>query len=216
MTHEANIFHKRNQRACVRTSRGIPISLWRKCVHFVTAFAIWRLWKFFSNDSGAYWRFWLLSIIKLHFPSDAREAVLLLSQPESEWNGCWQFHRVRKSSCGTRVMPCTQRSCAVLPGGFVWCSAGTGEDAQETRFPPYMSPWWELACWKTNIFLSSPWTGSSVKGPLLWSLCLLTSRFLRNDLTLWSPISWGLMTYARDLVLQGWDSRHICSVTCWR
>lgn len=86
MTHETNIFINRDQRACVRKSRWIPILLWRKCVHFVTAFAIWRLWKFLSNDSGAHWRFWLLSVIKLHFPSDAREAVPLChSQTWAKW-----------------------------------------------------------------------------------------------------------------------------------
>lgn len=55
-------------------------------------------------------RFWVF--IKLHFPSDSREAVVLLSQPESKWNGCRQFQGVRKSSCGKRDhASCVKKLC---------------------------------------------------------------------------------------------------------
>lgn len=74
--------------------------------------------------------FWLLKdfnfrvFIKLHFPSDAGEALVLSSQPESKWNGCWRFQGVRKRSRGRGIMPCAQRSCAALPG-WVCVRAGT-------------------------------------------------------------------------------------------
>lgn len=76
---------------------------------------------------------------------------------------------------------------------------------------------------KRQIFsFSPPWTGSSLKGLLLWSLGFLTSRFLQNGLFLESLISWGLISRAGDpYAMPVCTSRkrfwtHLPSVTCWR
>lgn len=74
------------------------------------------------------------------------------------------------------------------------------------------------ACMLQDRSFSPPssWTGSSIKGPSLWSMCFLTSRFLQNALILCSLVSCGLITDVRDSyvmpVLQGCAhiSGHIC------
>lgn len=132
----------------VRGVRNASIILWRKTYRFSKcSWNMKTLWKAFNSLAHTE-GFWLLQdfdfwvFIKLHFPSDAREAVVLLSQPEPEWNGCWQFQGVRKSSCGRGILPRAQGSCAVLPGwvcvraGALRVLSGLWEDAQEIRFPP--------------------------------------------------------------------------------
>lgn len=217
MTHETNIFINRDQRACVRKSRWIPILLWRKCVHFVTAFAIWRLWKFLSNDSGAYWRFWLLSIIKLHFPSDAREAVPLChSQNPSEMaaGSSTESGRVHVAHGW-----CPAHKEAVLFFRVAFCGAqlALGKMPGRQEFHPTRR-YGESLHVTRQIFFSSLFLNwvFSIKGPSLWSMCFLTSRFLQNALILCSLVSCGLITDVRDSyvmpVLQGCThiSGHIC------
>lgn len=140
--------------------------------------------------------FWLLQdfdfrvFIKSHFPSDAREAVVLLSQPEPKWKGCWRFQGVRESSYGRGIVPCAQRSCAVLPGWVcVWaapwgCSVDAGEMPRRYDFHHTHNPIGRALCikrWALFIFSEQ----KKWKGLLLCRLHFSTSKLSPNDLVLW-------------------------------
>lgn len=136
----------------VTADREAPASLQRRRYTFWASSrntqTLWKSFNGLAHTEGVWlskdFDFW--AFIKWHFPSDAREAVWLPSQPGSEWNGCWQFRGVRKSSCGRGIMPRAQRSCAVLPG-WVCVQAGTQRmlswhegRCPETRFPSQTQP----------------------------------------------------------------------------
>lgn len=141
--------------------------------------------------------FWLLQdfdfrvFTKSHFPSDAREAVVLLSQPEPKWKGCRRFQGVRESSYGRGIVPCVQRSCAVLPGWVcVWaaprgCSMDTGGVHRRYDFHHHThSPIGRAYIWRDEHFLFSQ-SSKKRKGLLLCRLHFSASKLSQNDLVLW-------------------------------
>lgn len=187
-------------------------------MHFVTAFAIWRLWKFLSNDSGAYWRFWLLSIIKLHFPSDAREAVPLCHSQNPSEMAAGSSTESGRVHVAHGWCPAHREAVLFFRVPFYGAQLALGKMPGRQEFHPTRRHGESLHVTR-QIFFSPPppsWTGSSIKGPLLWSLCLLTIRFLQSDLILCSLISWGPIPDVRDSYvmfrLQGCThiSGHIC------
>lgn len=90
------------------------LGFWEPCENLSRERHRLKGFNFFLKDSefGAF--------IKLHFPSDAREAMVVLSQPEPKWNGCWRFQGSQKEFTRRGWCPVQRKLCGSPGDGLCY------------------------------------------------------------------------------------------------